>query len=418
LDPAPISSDPLSATSYSWKRNQAAVTAAAFVGFTGFTLVMPFLPLYIRQLGVTDVGEIALWTGVTLGISPAIAALTAPLWGRVGDRFGSKLLVQRSLVSFIFAMSAMAYATRPWHLFALRAIQGFFAGYGPLTLSMAALSAPRHKLAVAIGTVQTAQRMGPAVGPIIGGILAPVFGLRNSFFVAAGFYAIALIVVTALYREPPRPGKAPGTRRKPAFGSILAFENFLLLMLVIFGLQIVDRSFGPVLPLYLGDVGYSQADVPVVAGVLFSIIAFTTALGHHLSSRLLRRRTPRAVIVAAVLIGSSALALFTLSSGLWLMGASMALVGLSIGTSMTTAYAAGGAVIPVEVHATAFGFLTSASLTAVALSPVLAGLLAAHTLRGVFIIGAVLLAIVAVVVRRVMVERALPVDSAPAAEET
>ena len=86
---------------HSWKRNQAAVTAAAFVGFTGFTLVMPFLPLYIRQLGVTDIGEIALWTGVTLGVSPAIAALTAPLWGRVGDRFGNKLLVQRSLVSFI-----------------------------------------------------------------------------------------------------------------------------------------------------------------------------------------------------------------------------------------------------------------------------------------------------------------------------
>ena len=77
------------------------ITAAAFVGFTGFTLVMPFLPLYFRELGVTDIGDIALWTGVTLGVSPAIAALTAPLWGRVGDRFGNKLLVQRSLVSFI-----------------------------------------------------------------------------------------------------------------------------------------------------------------------------------------------------------------------------------------------------------------------------------------------------------------------------
>ena len=70
---------------HSWKRNQAAITAAAFVGFTGFTLVMPFLPLYFQELGLTDVGDIALWTGVTLGVSPAIAALTAPLWGRVGD---------------------------------------------------------------------------------------------------------------------------------------------------------------------------------------------------------------------------------------------------------------------------------------------------------------------------------------------
>lgn len=403
---------------HSWKRNQAAVTAAAFVGFTGFTLVMPFLPLYIRQLGVTDIGEIALWTGVTLGVSPAIAALTAPFWGRVGDRFGSKLLVQRSLVSFIVAMSAMAYATKPWHLFALRALQGFFAGYGPLTLSMAAMSAPRDKLAVAIGTVQTAQRMGPAVGPIIGGVLAPLFGLRNSFFVAAGFYAVALVVVTALYREPPHAVRSARERRRTPFASILAFENFLLLMIVIFGLQLVDRSFGPILPLYLGEVGYSSADVPIVAGTLFSILALTTALGHHLSSRLLKRRTPRAVLVSAVLIGGSALTLFTLAGGLWLMGSTMAVVGLCIGTSMTTAFAAGGAVIPEEVHATAFGFLTFASLSGVAISPVLSGLVAAHSIRAVFISAVAVLLILALIVRRVMVERNPPIEAAPVVEES
>jgi MFS transporter, DHA1 family, multidrug resistance protein len=403
---------------HSWKRNQAAVTAAAFVGFTGFTLVMPFLPLYIRQLGVTDIGEIALWTGVTLGVSPAIAALTAPLWGRVGDRFGSKLLVQRSLISFILAMSAMAYATRPWHLFALRALQGFFAGYGPLTLSMAAQSAPREKIAVAIGAVQTAQRMGPAVGPVIGGILAPVFGLRNSFFVAAGFYAVALVLLTALYREPPRADRGQKSRQKTPVASILAFENFLLLMLVIFGLQMVDRSFGPILPLYLDEVGYSQTEVPVVAGALFSVLALTTAFGHHLSGRVLKHRTPRLVIVASVLTGASALTVFTLSKDLWLMGISMGCVGLAIGTSITTAFAAGGAVIPADVHATAFGFLTFASLSGVAISPVLSGLVAAHSIRAVFISAVAVLLALALVVRRVMVERNPPIEAAPVVEES
>ena len=163
---------------------------------------------------------------MTLGVSPAIAALTAPLWGRVGDRFGSKLLVQRSLVSFILVMIAMAYVTKPWHLFALRAIQGFFAGYGPLTLSMAALSAPRDKVASAIGTVQTAQRMGPTLGPVIGGMLAPVVGLRNTFFVAAAFYAAALVLLTTQYREPPRVRTASERRTSTPFATILGFENF------------------------------------------------------------------------------------------------------------------------------------------------------------------------------------------------
>ena len=403
---------------HSWKRNQAAITAAAFVGFTGFTLVMPFLPLYFRELGVTEVGDIALWTGVTLGVSPAIAALTAPLWGRVGDRFGNKLLVQRSLVSFILVMTAMAYVTRPWHLFALRAVQGFFAGYGPLTLSMAALSAPREKMASAIGTVQTAQRMGPALGPVIGGILAPAVGLRNAFFVAAGFYGLAFVMITALYREPPRPPRTTEGRQPTPFASILAFENFLLVMLVLFGLQLVDRSFGPVLPLHLGQIGYSPAEVPVAAGILFSVLAFTGALGNQLSSRLLKRHSPRVLIAWAVLMAAAALTVFTVSAAMWLLAASMAVVGLGIGTSITTAFAAGGAVIPQAVHATAFGFLTSASLIGVALSPVLSGLLGARSIRAVFVAGAVMLVILAVVVRRVMVERNPPVESPPAVEES
>ena len=73
---------------------------------------MPFLPLYIRQLGVTDVGEIALWTGVSLGVTPALTALLAPFWGRLADRFGRKIMVARSLVSFVVVMAAMAFVTR------------------------------------------------------------------------------------------------------------------------------------------------------------------------------------------------------------------------------------------------------------------------------------------------------------------
>src|SRR5947208_11763702 len=84
-----------------WRPNLFAVTAASFMGFTGFTLVMPFLPLFIQQLGVTDIGEVAVWTGVCLGITPAVTAVLAPWWGRLADRYGRKIMVERSLVSFV-----------------------------------------------------------------------------------------------------------------------------------------------------------------------------------------------------------------------------------------------------------------------------------------------------------------------------
>ena len=113
-----------------YRRNLFAVTSASFIGFMGFTLVMPFLPLYLQQLGVRDVGEVAMWSGLSLGVTPAMTALLAPAWGRLSDRFGRKIMVERSLVSFILLMAGMAYATRAWHIFALRAVQGLFAGYG------------------------------------------------------------------------------------------------------------------------------------------------------------------------------------------------------------------------------------------------------------------------------------------------
>jgi DHA1 family multidrug resistance protein-like MFS transporter len=121
-----------------YRRNLFAVTAASFIGFMGFTLVMPFLPLYFHQLGVEDVGRVAMWSGLSLGVTPALTAFLSPFWGRLADRFGRKIMVERSLVSFVVVMSAMAFVTRPWHVFALRAVQGLFAGYGALTLTMAA----------------------------------------------------------------------------------------------------------------------------------------------------------------------------------------------------------------------------------------------------------------------------------------
>jgi DHA1 family multidrug resistance protein-like MFS transporter len=400
-----------------WRRNQVALTAAAFVGFTGFTLVMPFLALYLQEMGLTATAEIALWTGITLGVTPAVTALCAPLWGRVGDRFGNKLLVQRSLVSCVVVMALMAYATEPWHLFALRAVQGLVAGYGPLTLAMAATAAPRDQMTRAIGTVQTAQRVAPAIGPVIGGVLAAAVGLRNAFLVSAAVYALAFVLMAWLYVEPPRVQRAGERPERLTFASILAFENFLLLMVVIFGLQVVDRSFGPVLLLYLGQVGYSSAQAALTVGVLFSTLAFSGAFGNQVAAAVLKRTTARVVIAGSVLIAATALAIFAFARAPWLLTVTIGVFGAAVGTAMTTAYTAAGSVIPRHAHGASFGFLSGAALFGSAVSPVLSGLLAGQSIRVVFLCGVAGLALLAIVVRNVMVERNLEIEPAPPADE-
>ncbi len=402
-----------------------AVTAASFMGYTGFTLSMPFLPLYIRQLGVTDVGEISIWTGVSLAITPALTALLAPAWGRLGDRYGRKIMVERSLVSFVLIMAAMASVTRAWHVLALRAVQGLFAGYGSLSVAMAAESAPRDRMPSAIGLVQTAQRLGPGIGPVIGGVLAGLVGLRRAFLVTALFYAVALVVVFLTYddrathayasAENPQDPEHPENRPNPAnpansatqrvtFRNVLAFQNFLLMMVVIFALQFVDRSYGPVLPLYVEQVGVPHDRVAIVAGVLFSIMACTGALGHHVCGRLLQRFSARVVIAGASAIAAAGCALLGATGNLGMMSAASALVGVGIGAAMTAAYSAAGSVIPAGAHGTGFGVLTSASLVGMASSPFIAGFLGGTSLRIVFVVNVALMAIIAVAVRHKMID--------------
>ncbi|MEO8078075.1 MAG: MFS transporter, partial [Acidobacteriota bacterium] len=301
-----------------WRRNLFAVTAASFIGFTGFTLVMPFLPLYFQQLGVHDVGEIAMWSGLSLGVTPALTAMLSPLWGRLADRYGRKIMVERSLVSFVFLMTALAYVRHPWQIFALRVVQGFFAGYGGLALAMAADSAPPGQMAYAIGFVQTSQRLGPAIGPIVGGVVAQLVGLRRAFMVTAGFYLVALVIVFFMYDERQAPHVEPrASAGRVTFRNVLAFENFLLLMVVIFALQFADRSFGPVLPLFVAGLGVPEDRVPIVAGVLFSIAAATGALGHHVCGSLLRRTTPRRIIAFSAAAAAAGALVYALAGNAW-----------------------------------------------------------------------------------------------------
>jgi DHA1 family multidrug resistance protein-like MFS transporter len=382
----------ISLTEAESRRNVLVSSAAAFTGFTGFTIVMPFLPLYIQELGVHDTAQVAMWAGLSLAATPAVTAVSAPLWGRVGDRFGSKLLVLRSLAAFVLTKGAMAFVTTPWQLFALRALLGVFAGYGALTVSMAAESVPRDEMPRAIGIVQMGQRLGPAVGPLIGGIVAPMVGIRRAFLVTAGFYLLALLLIAFFYKEPPSArARTPGRSLRSVFRELVNTPGFMLLFVIIFAFQTVDRSFGPILPLYVAELGIAPDRVATVAGVLFSIAAMFAALGHRVTHAWMARLSARALVTAAALAGAGAIALALVIPGVISVAVALAVAGLAIGVGMTAAYSVAGGLLPPDAHVTGFGLLTTASLMGLAVSPVIAGFLGASGLRVVFVFDVVLL---------------------------
>lgn len=394
----------MSASGSNWRRNQAAVTVATFIGFTGFTLVMPFLPLYLQQLGARDTASIAIWSGLSLGVTPLVTALMTPVWARLAMRTGRKPMVARSLGSFIVIMTLMAWVQHPWQVFALRVVQGFFAGYGPLAMMLAAESAPPDQMATAIGWVQTSQRLGPALGPVIGGALAHTFGLRGAFYVSALFYFAAFLLVLVGFTEPPR-DPARDVERQAAPSSwthFRAMPYFVTAIVVVFCLQLVDRSFGPILPLYLGEVGEPAARVPFLTGVIFTLAAGAAAVGNQVTAWCLARADAAQLVVAASIVSAVTAVVFGAGPSVTVMAAAAMVLGVSLGIGTTAIYTGMGQRVSAVERASAFGYLQMAYLIGLAVSPVVAGLIGARSMRAVFYVDAVGLALLAWYVRRRM----------------
>jgi MFS family permease len=188
-------------------------------------------------------------------------------------------------------------------------------------------------------------------------------------------------------------------------------------MVVVFGLQFIDRSFGPILPLYVTELGTPLDRVAIVSGVLFSITAGAGAVGHHFCGRLLRRATARVVIAGSVSVGAVGALVYVFAGGPWLLVLGTPIFGVAIGVATTAAYTAASSVMPSTARGAGFGLLTTASLSGLALSPVVSGMLGATSIRAVFLLDVIAFLALAILVSRLMITAPLRETMAPATEE-
>jgi DHA1 family multidrug resistance protein-like MFS transporter len=271
------------------------------------------------------------------------------------------VLVIRSLLAFVVTQAAMGLVTAPWQLFALRALLGVFAGYGSLTVSMAAESVPREKMAAAIGTVQVAQRLGshrPDRRRTAGANRRPAASSSSPP------PSISCRSCSSRpYREPrTRQARAASRGLREVFRELSNTPGFWMVFVTILGLQLVDRSFGPILPLYVERL-VPVAQVPFVSGVLFSVAACFAALGHRVAAPLLERHAPRMLIAASSLATAAGLLLLILAPSIAAFGVALAIAGVAIGIGMTTTFTSGGTAAA-DAHATGFGLMMTASSSA------------------------------------------------------
>jgi len=390
---------PSPVTAASARRNQLVTVVMVFVVFTGFAFVLPFLPLFVRELGVEEPERAALWAGVLIGVSPLLAGLLAPFWGHLADRHGHKRIAVTALVSYVVILALSAAVTRVGELLALRIGMGLFGSIGPLGLAMATAQAPREETGGAVGLIQAAQILSAAIGPFAGGLLADSIGIRRTFLVTAALCVATLALVLAFYEErEPVERKAEGPR--PDFGAIVALPGVVALLVALFLVNFIGRSFTPILPSHLSILGVSPSRLASATGVLISAYSVAAAASAWHLGRLSRIRSPRGLLFLTLVGGAVIVAPMALVPSFGLILLLAVLLGLASGGSLTLCYTIGGLMVPETVRTTAFGFFSGAALFGGALSPTVAGLVAHFSLRGIYWVdAAIYLALAAALAR-------------------
>ena len=362
-----------------WERNQWVTTVMVFVVFMGFAFVIPFLPLYVRELGVLDNEKATLWAGVLIGIAPLLAGLLAPLWGRLADRYGQKPMAIRALAASALFLFLSAFVRNVEQLLACRIATGLFGGIGPLGLAMATSVAPREHTGRAVGLIQAAQILAAAVGPLLGGLLADRMGRRATFAFTSLLCLAALVLVVRLYEEAPREARSsPGKPPSLSLLGVLRLAGVPSLLVLLFLVNFVGRAITPILPSHLERLGVRVDRLASSTGLLISVYAVMAAVSATLLGRAARRRSPQGLLVASLLAGAATALPMARVSSFPAFLTLAALLGLASGGALTLCYTMGGLRVPPEHRSTAFGFFSMAALLGGAVSPSVAAAVAAR----------------------------------------
>lgn len=376
-------------------QNRRVLIISSGLGFGGFTLSMAFLPLYIKQLGVTGESAIAIWTGLCFGITPLVAALVSTMWARLAVRFGNKIMVERALLSFVVIMAITARIHDVRMLFLLRFLQGVFGGYAGMILAMIASSSPRSEIGKHIGALQSVQTFSTAIGPLIGGLVSAGIGLRNTFYLTSAIYLVNVIYVHFGYSEVRGQDLENGNALPEDAAKardIFGLPGFLPVFAAVFLIQYIDRSFGPVIPLYVAHMHGFGDRAAVIAGTILTSGSLAAAASSIWWGRRSARVKPHSLMVTTSLAGTLLSLTMALAGSTTSLLILRVLLGLAAGGTLTLAFGWGAQIIPERLRTSSFSLLTAASLYAVSISPLLSGLLMSLGITMVFLVNGLLYA--------------------------
>ena len=379
-----------------WRRNLIVCVFGSFTTIVAMTLLLPFLPLYVEELGVKSHAAIVQWSGVAYGATFLSAALTAPLWGRLGDRYGRKLMLIRASLGMAVAMSLIGMAHNVWQLVALRLLAGLLGGYASGSTVLVATQTPKSRCGWALGVLSSGIMAGNLAGPLIGGSLPPLIGVRATFFAAGALIFVAFLATAFLLKEDPRLAPKKTEKQQVDWQAIPDRRPVVAMLVTGALLMVANMSIEPIITVFVAQI-VEVRQVTFVAGLVMSAAALGSILSASRLGRLADRIGHWNVIVGCLAVAAVLLIPQAFVTAGWQLVVLRFLMGTALGGLLPCVASVIRHSVPQTVAGRMLGYSTSAQYTGQVLGPLLGGFVGGHFgMRAVFLGTSVLMAIGAI----------------------
>lgn len=303
--------------------------------FTGasFSLVMPFMALYVEQLGAPK-NKVEWYAGLAVSLSALTSALIAPVWGRLADRYGRKPMMVRASLVMTFTMGGLAFVPNVFWLLVLRILNGLFSGYVPNSTALIASQAPKNRSGYALGTLATGVIGGSLVGPLLSGVLAEILGIRQVFLLVGFILLICNLMTVFLVKEDFQPvTKAEALSTRELFSSIKDKQILIGLFVTSMIIQVSAQSIAPILTLYIRHLGQTE-NLMFVSGLIVSALGFSSMLSSSTLGKIGDRIGNHRLLLIALFYSFSMYVLCALAQNSLQLGIVRFLYGFGTGALM------------------------------------------------------------------------------------
>lgn len=358
-----------------WRRNLAVCVFGSFTTLVSLSMLLPFLPLYVRQLGVESQAGVIQWSGVAFSATFLGTAVTAPLWGRLADRYGRKPMLVRAALGMAVVMSLIGVAHSVYELVALRLLAGLIGGYASASTVLIGTQAPRERAGWALGVLSTGALAGNLAGPLVGGFLPGLIGIRGTFFAGAGMIAVAALLSIVFVREDFHPGDARrrGARHAAEPARRTNYVVVAALLATAMMVLLANMSIEPIITVYIGGLGVAGDHVTRIAGLVMA----ASALGSMLTAARLGALADRIgswnVIVGCLVLTGLAMLPQAFVHHWWQLAGLRVVMGMTLAGLLPSIAKLARSAVDEDSSGTLLGYLQSAQFSGQVIGPVIGG---------------------------------------------